>query len=348
FSHSFLSTQINFNNFVFLRTAFYFDMTSKNDFSTNFGIDTAALTFKIRDPALVGYHYISLIYKEDEPLGSGIFLQRHFGIELIDSPVMMSNRGILGNYIYRYIDDSYISGGLAYTLRLDDPTLFAVYATASDKLDTTKINVDFRSALLHDYFVMDVSLGFGFELGRVDSSSMSAPLSFNNTLLRTGVSMVVGDRTGINVFFQLGLADFYVYSKYPHVDELYSFRNLYFVFEPRFYYEAPLAEFPLKFNFTVYSIPLDTPTTLLYVDNPFGIAATLIFDDITMHGLQVAVFMTVSSPSTTFEQVDYMLAASARTKLFNGILDTAFKVRLNKILDISQAYEISVGYRYAL
>ncbi|MGL4981817.1 MAG: hypothetical protein ACRC4W_02990 [Treponemataceae bacterium] len=350
FSHTYLSTQINFSNIMFFRSSFYLDLLLENgDFSSQFGIETASISFKIRNPATLSYHFLSFLYKDDEPLGSGVFLQRYFGIELIDSPLMVSNRSSFGNHIYKYINDTALaSAGFGYTVRFNNPSLFAFYVTASDEKSTTTVSLDFRSAVVLPLFVMDISMGTSVDIGRKASTQSTSSVSIDSALLRAGVSMVVGDRNAINVFFQAGLANFYIHGSEAQIGKKFSFNDLYFIFEPRFYFEAPLAEFPFSFNFTMYSMPADKPETLVYVDNPFGITATLLFDALNAQGFQVAVFLTASTATTLFTQIDYMVATSARFRFFNGFFDIACKIKLNDILKISDAYQLSIGYRYGL
>lgn len=341
YAQAFLSSQISLGRAFAIRSSFNVDVTSDGTemSESSFALESLAFDFKINH----GYSYsnISLYMKDEDSFGSSLFLQRHFGIEDITSPILVNKSGSHGQGMFTYDNPGFFGGGLSYLFRSSTNWILGGYLNAAlvdEKLDG---GLDLRFSIYWDNLIIDTSLGAKVSVDLFEN------VGVETAAVRAGFMALFGDRSATNVLLQMGLADFKVYSQRDDEPALDPSR-FFFVFEPRMHFEAPQAEFPFDVNWTLYWMPPGMQDKFLYIDNPLGTSAGFMFNSLTKNNLEVNVFITVSTSSLTLEDLDYALTTVMKVRLFNGIFHMAARLQLN-YLDIPHlGYEFNLGYRMSL
>ena len=340
YAQAFLSSQISLSRFFVVRSSFNVNVSSDGDIMSQsfFDLETLALDIKINH----GYSYsnISLYMKDEDSFGSSLFLQRHFGIEDITSPILTNKIGSHGQGVFTYDNPGYFGGGLSYLFRSATNWIVGGYLNAALVGDSLQAGIDGRFAIYWDNLIIDSTLGTKVFLGLPTGD-------FEAAVIRAGIMTLFGDRSGTNVLVQAGLTDFAVFSKRADMPAL-SPEQFFFLFEPRMHFEAPQAEFPFDVNWTLYWMPPGVENKFLYVDNPLGTSAGFMFNSLTKNNLEVNVFMTASTSLTTLLDIDYALITVLKIRLFNGLFHVAARLRLNQLDILHEGYEFNLGYRMTL
>ena len=340
YAQAFLSSQISLSSFFLVRSSFNVNVSSDGNVmsQSSFDLESLALDIKINH----GYSYsnISLYMKDEDSFGSSLFLQRHFGIEDITSPILTNKVGAQGQGMYTYDNPGYFGGGLSYLFRSATNWITGGYINAALVEDSINAGLDARFAIYWENLIIDSTLGAKLFLSQPGGD-------IEAFALRAGIMTLFGDRSGTNVLVQAGLADFAVFSKRADMPAL-SPERFFFLFEPRMHFEAPQAEFPFDVNWTLYWMPPGVENKFLYVDNPLGTSAGFMFNSLTKNNLEVNVFMTASTSLTTLLDIDYALITVLKIRLFNGLFHVAARLRLNQLDILHEGYEFNLGYRITL
>ncbi len=284
----FFAGQLDFNGKFLLRGEFYlktdnlynmFDTsltTSQNmpnslfiysdDNNANFRIEDISATINTSGDRVT--HYFTAFLGNYEPIGSDIFLQRHFGIDPISSDFTKSWRGLNGSSVY-----DFYGAGISYTARFSDPNALGLYLYYNEQVsDNTGssvdsvVNFDLRYACVYSNLALDFQAGAGLPFERVDDSGNKVILIVRKANFHAGTSILLGNHYTTSFFAQAGFNDFTVYPAASEGDTRYNrinWDNFYLLLEPRFIFN--LFELDLSF----FNLPSDCFRRMLYFSNAY-------------------------------------------------------------------------------
>lgn len=311
----FYSSQFDFTNNTTVRSEF--SVQTADIMDTGLSEDTEA-TFRIDELSMTKHfllgsfaNYFSLFYGTYEPIGSDIFLRRHFGIEEIDSAITQSWLGLKGSTVLPFF-----GAGGSYIIKADVVPLAGglyIYVNHRNSKEN-ELNIDSRFAGAFNNFCFDIAGGVGAPLKYSDTSSNNGEnfLIVDELFLHGGTEFFLGNKYSGGLFAEVGIQDLKVTRSKgrPHYD--YSTDNLYLLVEPRF-----VDEF-YKMNLSFFNFPSETVKNLFFVDNILGFNINL-FNDMLHYKKQNFTFgshFTVSWNRSSIRHLDTLIRNDANDENF--------------------------------
>jgi len=301
----FYSAQFDFSNNMTLRSEF--SVWTSDIIDTGLAENTEAV-FRVDELSITKHfilgsfaNFFSFFFGTYEPIGSDIFLRRHFGIEEIDSAITQSWLGLKGSTVLPFfgIGGSYILK--ADTLPLAGGTFIYVNHRNSDDYE---LNLDLRFAGAFNDFCFDVAGGFGAPLKSSDTNNSENEkfLIVDELYLHTGTEFFIGNKYSGGLFGELGIQDVKV-TRNNGTKFDYSSDNLYLLIEPRF------VEKYYKLNMSFFSFPKETVENLFFVDNGLGLDINLLNDNLYIKGMNYTFgsHFTTSWSRTSITHLDYLI-----------------------------------------
>lgn len=203
-------------------------------------------------------NYISAFMGTYDPIGSDIFLQRYFNIKPIDSKLTESYLGLAGSILYPHFGI-----GISDVIKLyTAPIAFGgyIYVNHEDK-DFYVINTDVRFATVLSYFTCDFAGGLGIPLADKYKGE-DVIIAVEKAYWHAGTTILVGNNFTNSLFMQAGI---YNASFKAKESAIVSPDDLYILFEPRFLIKNA------HLNVSLYSLPEQTVSKLLLVDDTLGV-----------------------------------------------------------------------------
>ena len=203
-------------------------------------------------------NYISAFMGTYDPIGSDIFLQRYFNVKPIDSKLTESYLGLAGSILYPHFGIGIADVIKLYTV----PVAFGgyIYVNHEDK-DFYVINTDIRFASVLSYFTCDFACGLGIPLADKYKGE-DVIIAVEKAYWHAGTTILVGNNFTNSLFMQAGI---YNASFKAKESSIVSPDDLYILLEPRFL----IANAHL--NVTLYSLPEQTVSKLLLVEDTLGV-----------------------------------------------------------------------------
>lgn len=331
-------------------------------------------------------HYLSAFVGETDPIGSDLFLRRHFGIPAFGSKITETQRGITGAKIYP------MSGiGASYVLRLpfnmasgvylyynkttllqnipavqpendeenpeetEDPVEAPVTPVepiiVTQNVDNESLNIDLRFAGAWPAITLDFAAGFTLPFEKTDSNEEKVILLIRRADLHTGISMLIGSSYTSSLLFQAGLIKLIFNPNEEEEEKVLAFKDVYILIEPRFVAKN------VGFAFSLYNIPPEVSERLFYISNPLGVNVSIYSSNIQILGKpsQFGAHITLSVPESTIQITPDMLnlqvAPFATMNIGGGKLDAAVMCNVLGITNFNtfiQNTRVSIGYKVQL
>jgi len=341
-----------------------------------FSLDEVSLTYR----GFLGVlsHYLSGFVGESDPIGSDLFLRRHFGIPAFGSKITETQRGITGTKIYP------MSGiGGSYVLRLPFNMASGVYlyynktsllqnvpvvpdpadettpagegtaetVTIPQMVDNESLNIDMRFAGAWPVINLDFAAGFTLPFEKTDSNEQKVILLIRRADLHTGLSMFIGSSYTSSLLFQAGIIKLIFNPNETNNEKVLAFEDVYILIEPRFVAKN------VGFAFTLYNIPPEVSERLFYISNPLGVNVSMYSSNIQILGKpsQFGVHVTLSVPQSTIQITPDMLnlqvAPFGTMNVGGGKLDAAVMCNVLGITNFTtflQHTRFSIGYKVQL
>lgn len=320
-----------------------------------FSLDEVSITY-------MGYlgtmsHYLSAFIGETDPIGSDLFLRRHFGIPAFGSKITETQRGISGTKIYP------MSGiGGSYVLRLPYNMASGMYVyynktslTGSEVdpavIDNDSLNIDLRFAGAWPSVVIDFAAGFTLPFEKTDANNEKVIVLIRRADLHTGVSMLFGSSYTSSLLFQAGLIKLVFKPNEENNEKVLAFKDIYMLIEPRFMAKT------IGFAFTLYNIPAEVSERLFYISNPLGVNISMFSLNTQIFGKpsQIGAHVTLSVPETTMQitanMLNLQIAPFGTINIGGGKLDAAVMCNVLGIKDFNtfvQNTKFSLGYKVQL
>ena len=288
----FCSGQLNLGKYFTLRGEFSFrtdyfgkDPEPVEDIDATFNLNEVSFNF-IRPFAGVT-HSFSLFAGTFEPVGSGLLLQRQFGVKSFGSRLTESYLGQKSGNIY----DFFGYGG-AYTARFGFAPICAGFVICSNDKnlgDHDQIVGNLRLALSYRYLQLEASAGCGMYFDNKDSNGNKCIIYIDSSYLHAGVDMLLGDRDNISVLLQCG------FDNYPIKEGLsvtggdsnketdFDIEDCYVLVEPRVKHKN------VTLSTTVFNIPDKRREKLYLIENAAGIAQKIEVNAVNLWGADVSV-----------------------------------------------------------
>ncbi|QTQ14409.1 hypothetical protein HRQ91_08045 [Treponema parvum] len=271
---SFFSGQFDFPGNVTVRSEFSIetaDMISNGifkDTDAKFKIDELSVTKQF----LFGNfsNFFSLFAGTYEPIGSDIFLRRHFGIEPIDSMLTQSWLGLKRSSVLPF----YGIGG-SYILQTDIVPFAAgtfIYVNHQNT-DKYEFNGDLRFACAFNNFCMDAAGGIGAPLKSENSNGDTTFLVIDELYLHAGMEMFIGNNYRGGIFAEAGFKDVKL-TRNGSMDVDFSEDDLYLLIEPRIVFRYA------KLYLSLFRFPKETVDSLFFIDDSLGVDVALFTDSI--------------------------------------------------------------------
>lgn len=274
---AFFAGQLDFGKNVFLRGELSVateDILNDDIFDgakSDFALNELSLTF--RKSIYKTSNYLSFFMGTYEPIGSDVFLMRHFGIEPFSSELTRGWLGLNGSYVFPF----YGMGG-SYVLRLEEiPMAFGLYIYHNDKNpdEVSQLNFDLRYAIVWSNFTLDCAAGLGIPLENKRKTGEDAILVIDAVYLHFGWNFFMGNNySPMSLLFQGGFANLPLHTS-SGKNELEA-KDVYVIVEPRFQGKK------LKMHITGYSLPETTIKTMMLIDDTFGLDMNLFTDKIAL------------------------------------------------------------------
>lgn len=348
---TFFAGQFNLSDNLMIRGEFTVktsDLIEKSVFKeidTKFQIDELSLTFRSSGFELT--NYLSLFIGTYEPIGSDIFLRRYFGINPIASRLTESWLGTAGSVIYPLI-----GAGLGDVLHFSSqPIAIGFYAYVNHELnDSYVFNIDARIGMVYRYMKLDFSTGIGAPLNTKYYND--AFIVVNKLYWRAGINLLLGNPRNFSMYVQTGASEI----PFSKNNKKISFSNVktYILIEPRLNISA------LNFALAAYSLPSETVSSLLFIDDTLGTALNIYTDGFHINN-QIFVFGVNTSfsfpekkltdlkdfPSFFPDNFNIGIAPYISTKVLNGNLNLMAKVNVMDIVRGKwfRGLGISLGYK---
>ncbi len=348
---TFFAGQFNLSDNLMVRGEFTVktsDLIEKSVFKeidTKFQIDELSLTFRSSGFELT--NYLNLFIGTYEPIGSDIFLRRYFGINPIASRLTESWLGTAGSVIYPLI-----GAGLGDVLHFSSqPIAIGFYAYVNHELnDSYVFNIDARIGMVYRYMKLDFSTGIGAPLNTKYYND--AFIVVNKLYWRAGINLLLGNPRNFSMYVQAGASEI----PFSKNNKKISFSNVktYILIEPRLNISA------LNFALAAYSLPSETVSSLLFIDDTLGSALNIYTDGFHINN-QIFVFGVNTSfsfpekkltdlknfPSFFPDDFNIGIAPYLSTKVLNGNLNLMAKLNVMDIVRGKwfRGLGISLGYK---
>ncbi len=316
-----------------------------NETDAKFQIDEISLV--LRTAGIETKNYFSVFMGTYEPIGSDIFLRRHFGIQPIASKLTESWLGTAGSVIYPLV-----GAGFSDIVQFDRaPVALGFYTYVNHELDDSFVfNIDGRLSMAYRYLKLDISTGIGTPLNT--SYYENAYFVINKLYWRAGVNLLLGNPHNASIFVQAGASEI-PFSK-NNTKISVSDIDAYLLLEPRFNFSA------FCLHLTAWNLPSKTVGELLFIDNTLGANMNIFSDDFFIKDQSVIIGLnaSVSFPEKNYldlqrfnvffqEDFDVCIAPYASTKILNGDLNIMAKVNVMDIIKDKwyKGFGVSVGYK---
>lgn len=366
---AFFAGQFNFTPNTIGRLEFSLkteDLIEENIFKSTsalFKLDELSLIHKSNFTSVS--NYISAFVGTYEPIGSDIFLRRHFGITPITSKITESWLGLSGSVVCPLF-----GLGLADVVQLSAfPLALGVYSyvnmdgyvpleknvntgIVTGDEDLYAINFDLRMALALQYLTCDLAAGLcvPFEDDSEDVDK-DAILVIKRLNMHCGLNLLLGNNSTLaSLFVQAGFHRL-TFSK----SEFDKGENIYLLFEPRVH------SGPNHVDFTLFNFPQESADNFLLIDGDRLGCDIAVYTDAAHLGSQIfslGVHATVSTVQDGFSLLDDMdifdvddfhvtLSPFIATKFFTGNLRTMLRVRFTDFVQSNSdnAVRLYVGYK---
>lgn len=349
---TFFAGQINFSENITFHGEISFktgDLIEKSVFKESdakFKVDELSLVF--RNSGYEVTNYFSIFLGTYEPIGSDIFLRRHFGIQSIASKITESYLGTSGSVIYPLIGT-----GISDVIQFDStPIALGFYTYVNHELDDSYVfNFDGRFASVFQYLKLDFSTGIGTPLNT--DYYDDAYFVVNKLYWRAGFNLLLGNPYSFSIFVQAGASEI----PFSKDNEKISFSeiNKYLLFEPRLNFTDA------SMDLTFYSLPKDTVEDLIYIENTLGINLNIYSSEFYIkNGLFVIGLNTSASIEgkdiSDFDKLDSLFENGfdisiypyiSRKMLLNGDLNASIKIDFSEFADGNwqKGIGITIGYK---
>ncbi|MBR7063641.1 MAG: hypothetical protein IKI31_00565 [Treponema sp.] len=382
---SFFAGQFNFTPNIIMRaeaslntpniaSEHFFDSWVGAGFLSLFKIDEISVSF--RQHFFGGQNYVGLYVGQYEPLGSDVFLRRHFNTPRIASKITDSWLGLSGSVIYPRFKAG-ISDVIHFNSKPIAIGLYTYYDTnqtrkynsethlfeSNDKEQEHGISTDFRFACAYDKFYLDAILGLQTNI-KWWNKEADYFMRIDDINLQTGVTMLVGNTyTPFSFFMQAGMYHMKLNASKIR-DKNIDFTqwmddSFYVLLEPR----MKIRNFGM--DISLFAFPETTKARLFVVKGNMGVNINLygnagyLGKADTTFGCHAA-FSSNKTPSTLFtspedlfekffSDYDIFAAPYMNMKIHTGDFYTMMKFHINKFIAggaaLNEAFELHVGYK---
>ncbi len=364
----FFSGQVNFGKKVTVRGEFSFrtdyfgkDPEPVDDIDAKFNINEISINFIT--PFSGAIHSLSAFAGTFEPVGSGLLLQRQFGVKPYSSRLTESYLGQKSGNIY----DFFGYGG-AYTARFSFfPLCVGAVICANDKNlgDNDQLTGDLRAGLSLRYLQLEASCGVGMYVDNKDSSGNKCIVYVDTCYLHAGVDMLLGDPDSLSLLLQGGFDSYplkegkKITSKYGETD--FDIEDCYILIEPRIKHKI------VNLSTTVFNIPDSKRDKLYLIENSAGIAQKIEFNKLSLLGnnINLGVIGMLSFSGKDITDFKYLVNGGYTDELKDyayfkicpyidinfakGNLKTVCQINATKIKEHdAQSVKINLGYSFHL
>lgn len=238
-----LTQNLLFRTELSITTSDVIDTKLTEDTEAVFCFDELSATYI--KPFLGITQYFSVFKGTYEPVGSGHFLERQFGIKTIASHLSDSyygNKCASPFSIYGW--------GGAYIAHINTAPIAAgmyVYKNNENDEGIKQLNADLRYACVFDFLTVDAILGIGAPM-KTKNGDEDVILLIDEVYLHTGLDMLIGNTASpSSLFVQFGFGTLPIKGGDSNAD--ISADQIYCILEPRFAAEA------YKVHISLFSIP---------------------------------------------------------------------------------------------
>lgn len=354
---SYFAAQFDFSSDFLIRTEF----SIRTDDIINTGLfeDTEAifcideLSATYIKPFLGITQYFSLFVGTFEPIGSDVFLQRHFGIKPIASLITENWLGLKGSTVYPFY-----GVGASYVIQMNaKPVATGIYIYKNDENEEeeNQINLDLRFSSATNFFSVDLAAGIGAPLNTKNGSE-DVILLIDTLYLHTGIDVLIGNNYSNALFVQAGFDNLPIKAE-DDVLEIDA-DDVYLLVEPRLYTQK------YKAHLSMFSLPEKTVEKLVFVEDTFGFNLSIFTEKLYIKNkdFTFGFHTTVSFPDKNFyyaikhtgdlfsDDVNYKISPFVSFKLLGGIFKTMLQVKLNQMNgdDWQNAVKLNLGFKAQL
>lgn len=367
---AFFAGQFNFTQDIIGRLEFSIktdDLIEENIFkstSARFKLDELSVLHK-KDYSSFS-NYLSAFVGTYEPIGSDIFLRRHFGIAPIASKVTESWLGLSGS-----IACPLFGAGLSEVVQFASPVALGVYAYVNmdgylpmeedsqgvlrDAEDLYAMNFDLRAAWAFQYFTCDLAAGLCIPFEDDDRDvDDDALIVIKRLTMHCGVDLLLGNNSTLfSLFVQAGFHRL-TFTR----NDFDKGENIYLLFEPRFH--SGIAHI----DFTFFNFPQDSADNFLLIDGDRLGANLAVYSDAVYIGgkaFEMGAHCTVSTINDVFSIIDdsdlydsddlhVTFSPYLSTRLFAGDLRAMLRLRFTDFVHSNpeDAVRLYVGYKTQL
>lgn len=318
--------------------------------SSVFCIDEFSCTYI--KPFLGITQYLSGFIGTFEPIGSDVFLQRHFGISPITSLITESWLGLKGSTVYPF----YGIGG-SYIIHINSMPIATgayIYKNEENDANINQLNFDLRFAAVTSPFSVDIATGFGAPLDSKNGTE-DVILIIDKLYLHTGIDLLIGNKYSQSVFMQAGFSNMPIKAG-GEKNEIDS-DDIYLLVEPRLYTKK------FRAHLTLFSVPQESADKFIFIDDTFGVNLTIFTDRLYIKNRDITFgfHTTMSFPERDFFDLkrikelkddDYTIKVSpfVSVPIMTGTLKTMLQVKINKFKRSSwqDQFLLNIGYKSQL
>lgn len=367
---SFFSGNINFTNNLMVHTEMSFkidNIATKEIFtgqSAMFWLDDISIVYNSQHKNIS--NYITAFIGLNEPVGSDIFLRRHFGVSNISSKIVDGWLGTRESSIY-----SPYGIGVADAIRINSqPMVFGanLVFTREEGNSFFAMNLNTRYAMAYRFFLLDASLGAGFP---IQPNGDIGVKPFDRIYIHGSVTMLIGNTYTPSLFIQSGITNYRMIFDMKKNDFISD--SFYLIIEPRVRIgngNLTLSMFSLPRNNSFTNNNKSETNYGIFIRDAFGCNFQFFHDPVYLGGKRFTFGgnATVSFPGKNLIDVckngamlkngmTCVLSPYAETDLFGGMLRIMLQVepvKLNgdgdwalsaKMNEIEKIFRLSVGYK---
>lgn len=347
-----LTQNLLFRSELSLKTADVIETKLIDDTEAVFKINELSLTYV--KPFLAITQYFSFFFGNFEPVGTGQFLQRQFGIRPINSHITdnfsglncampFTINGIGGSYV-AHVNDEPVAVGLY------------VYKNEENPEKIKQLNFDLRYGSVFKYLTVDSAIGIGAPLNSKNGSE-DVILLIDELFLHTGFDILIGNPYMSSLYLQAGYANMPL--KAGSSKQEISSDEIYMIVEPRIWtpkFEAHISFFSLpneateKLEFiekdNTLGLNVNIFTDKLYIkdrDFTFGFHSTLSFKNLY--------FMDLKHIKEFIDE-DYMIKVSPYVSfpVMSGTLSFMLQTKISGFSseNMRDQFKLSIGYKSGL
>lgn len=322
-----------------------------DDTKATFCIDELSLTYI--KPFLGITQYLSAFMGTFEPIGSDVFLQRHFGIEPITSFITESWLGLKGSTVYPF----YGLGG-SYIVHINNKPIATgiyIYKNNENQDEENQLNLDYRFSSVLPNLALDFAIGVGAPL-ETKNGADDVILLIDKLYLHTGIDLLLGNKySPASLFLQGGFNNLPLTAE-DSKNEIDS-DDIYLIVEPR------IRSANFNTHITMFSVPQETVDKLIFIDNTFGFNLSIFTDKLYIRNkdFTFGFHTTLSFPNRDFldlkrinELIDDDYSVKISPFLYAPVMKGTLKAMLHaKIKGLNKdtwtnAFKFSIGYKSQL